>query len=100
MNNCDKCSSEEKNRICILNGKYCPEMPTDWLLNDLTPKKVIDQNMRELCFYEALPSNKKAFWFKYFPMIFKKCMTPRVGHASIRSITKECADHLPERQAA
>ena len=89
-NQCLSCSREEKKALCVENGKYCPVIPTEFQMNEVTPQSIIDQNLREICIFEALPADRKSLWFSYIKEVVENCMVPNALHATFRPVTADC----------
>ena len=73
-----------ENTQCINKGKYCVDVPRFELnvsnRNDTDPVKqptgrdVLEQNLRELCAFEAFSDGKKSKWFEYMDQLINKCV--------------------------
>lgn len=42
--------------------------------NNIDPKDVILQSLREQCIYEAIPKKYKSIWFAYMDELIDSCM--------------------------
>ena len=87
-NSCPACTAEERKALCIQDGAYCPVIPTEF--SGAAPKTIIDQNLRELCMFEAIPKDRKSLWFSYLNVIIQNCMAPDGEDAILKPVTPEC----------
>lgn len=59
-------------------------------MNDVTPKSIIDQNIREICMFEAIPEGRKSLWFSYINVIIQNCMVPDADNAALKPVDPDC----------
>lgn len=66
---CTYCSETTKAKDCILDGKYCPTLPSTHhklLGMSHSPMDMIKQSIREQCAYEAIEKPEhRSHWFLY-----------------------------------
>jgi hypothetical protein len=71
---------ERTKKQCILEGKYCPLLPsglkaTNFLEeNNIKPENLIMQSLREQCVYDSLKDDFKSHWFKYMDLLTYDCI--------------------------
>ena len=84
------CSKEEKNTLCINEGRYCPIYPPNIQNLDngeSLPMNLIVQSIREQCVYQALSPARKAHWFRYMDKLMKTCIS---SSESLKPVSQQC----------
>jgi hypothetical protein len=62
----------------------------------ITPQEIIDENLREMCMYDAIPQDRKSLWFLYLKIVIEQCVMPDVEDADdmvLKAVTEDCHAH-------